>query len=170
MWKTSWNGSKRDASNEITEEKKKEKESNLPSEEENGEGINNSFDSKDKIAVPNFDLNQPVKDEKIELDDKDSIKKSSIKSDLDSMKEDLKTKDTKENLAKELVTEISIPKGVGVSEKKDQKEKELAENRRELRLKQKELERKKAIEPLVDDTSNLTLGLENFDINKNTKN
>ena len=113
--------SKRDASNEITEEKKKEKESNLPSEEEKGEGINNSFDSKDKIAAPNFDLNQPVKDEKIELDGKDSIKKSSIKSDLDSMKEDLKTKDPKENLAKELVTEISTPKDVGVSEKKDQK-------------------------------------------------
>ena len=53
---------------------------------------------------------------------------------------------------------------------RDQKEKELAENRRELRLRQKELEKNKQVENLVDDGSNLNLELKNFDIEKNTKN
>ena len=51
-----------------------------------------------------------------------------------------------------------------------QKEKELEENRKELKLKQKELEKNKTIEPLTEDTSNLNLELERFDVDKNTKN
>ena len=46
----------------------------------------------------------------------------------------------------------------------------MEENRRELRLKQKELERNKKEESLDQDTSNLTLALEQFDVDKNTKN
>ena len=51
-----------------------------------------------------------------------------------------------------------------------QKEKELEENRKELKLRQKELEKNRSIEPLTEDTSNLTLELERFDVDKNTKN
>ena len=53
---------------------------------------------------------------------------------------------------------------------KKQKEKELDENRRELKLKKRELEGYKKIEPPEDESSNLTLALENFNIDKNTKN
>ena len=42
---------------------------------------------------------------------------------------------------------------------------------RELRLKQRELEKNKdSVGTIVEDTSNLSLGLENFDIDKNIKN
>ena len=51
-----------------------------------------------------------------------------------------------------------------------QKEKELEENRKELKLRQKELEKNRSIEPLTEDKSNLTLELERFDVDKNTKN
>ena len=53
---------------------------------------------------------------------------------------------------------------------KIQKEKEIEDNRKELRLKQKELEKDKVIKPPIDDTSNLSLELERFDVDKNTKN
>ena len=39
-----------------------------------------------------------------------------------------------------------------------------------LRIKQKELEKDKVIKPPIDDTSNLSLELERFDVDKNTKN
>ena len=52
----------------------------------------------------------------------------------------------------------------------NQKEKELEENRRELRLKRKEFEKNKLLEQVPDDTKNLSLELERFDIDKNTKN
>ena len=45
----------------------------------------------------------------------------------------------------------------------------MKENRRELRLKQRELQKNKEIENITDNNSNLTLSLENFDIDKNTK-
>ena len=51
-----------------------------------------------------------------------------------------------------------------------QKEKELNEKRREMRLRQKELEKNKELDTPQDSSSNLTLSLENFDIDKNTKN
>ena len=53
---------------------------------------------------------------------------------------------------------------------KKQKEKEIEENRKELKLKQKEMEKNKTAEPLMEKTSNLSLELERFDVDKNTKN
>ena len=52
----------------------------------------------------------------------------------------------------------------------NKKKKELEDNRRELRLQKKDLEKNQKIETLVDNNSNLSLGLENFDTDKNTKN
>ncbi len=105
--------SKRDASNEITEEKKKEKESNLPFDEEKGNEIGSSIESKDKIKGSDFGLNEPVKIDKIELDSGKVAKELSSKSGSDSLKENLKTdKPTKET---------SVSKDASISEQKDQK-------------------------------------------------
>ena len=105
--------SKRDASNEITEEKKKEKESNLPFDEEKGNEIDSSIELKDKIKGSNFSLNEPVKIDKIDVDSGKVSKELSSKSGSDSLKENLKTdKPTKET---------SVSKDAGISEQKDQK-------------------------------------------------
>ena len=105
--------SKRDASNEITEEKKKEKESNLPFDEEKGNGIDSSIELKDKIKGSTFGLNEPVKIDKIDVDYGKVTKELSSKPDPDSPKENIKTdKPTKET---------SVSKDAGISEQKDQK-------------------------------------------------
>ena len=51
-----------------------------------------------------------------------------------------------------------------------EEQKEAEEKRRELRLRQKELEKNKALETISDDPGKLTLELERFDVDKNTKN
>ena len=53
---------------------------------------------------------------------------------------------------------------------KQQKEKELAENRRELKLRQKDLEKNRESVPLEDETNNISLELEKFNVDKTTKN
>ena len=53
---------------------------------------------------------------------------------------------------------------------KKQKEKEIKENLKELKLRQKDLEKNKEIVNFQDEDNNPTFELEKFDINKTTKN
>ncbi|MDG2147162.1 MAG: translation initiation factor IF-2 N-terminal domain-containing protein, partial [Flavobacteriaceae bacterium] len=113
--------SKRDASNEITEEKKKEKESNLPFDEEKGNEIDSSIELKDKIKGSNFGLNEPVKAGKIDVDSGKVAKELSSKSGSDPLKENLKIEKPTKDSQKEFTKEASVSKDADIPEQKDQK-------------------------------------------------
>ena len=102
--------SKRDASNEITEEKRKEKESYPDLSEENKEEkekIDRTIEFKNKTKESISDLNEPKKIDKIDSLSKEASKDLSSESTSSPVKENIKIEKPSKDLQKELEKEKS---------------------------------------------------------------